>query len=796
MIALVANIAIVMLLACQANTLSEQKIHVRVMLSGPVQDATVTAWLVEASGGKLSDPVAGRELMISDPTDENGEVTLDLGVVDGIVLLEAAGGRTTDVVYGDGVSDGDVSDGDDGPGQQRDIPIEMGDFRMRTVVGINLRNVLVHERFITISPLTTAATRMARTRLERGQEPNYVDAVDAACKLLDSHVGESIRETQAIFIADPGPHVPEGLTLSPGLPGIINGFVLASFAGLAEHIAASSELSRESITSLDIARALVADASDDAGLLDGKGSDGPVTIVHCSSSQAQELCQVDANTWRADLAGALALYVMPSEHNGTGLGLDDMRSLIDRLQGNNDAGLFGEEPTVSIDFLGPQIDFLPVEIDDELLDLISFTEDSTPIHQATAQVVLGPRQAHAPCPVVYKYASRLNDPDDNPLYWEFIVRPSPVARREWSLDERAQYRVRIDSARWPDEWMEAEVVREEDGGLVFRAVVLEDSYPSISRVSEIFEIQVRGWDHLGQERKATTCWDQRILPIPLDIGEPEEISDSELRSLKARDLQNNNLADMLNGNGWAGIVRFEIKNGTSKRGHVGLRLVQAAMSYSKSWHRTNAFISSDMTGLFPNCIVNATCYLTVPARFSTTLVSGFAGLEEEPAVEIVVFDLSTGERIFPCYACNRRVFDVVPRQAVGLPSRYEVWVIVTDLSFLAPALPDEGEVGPFEDFALDPQRALPLTGVRYERMRICDFRTSEDEIECRVTSDYRHYRALLAASIDIPMINILVGRYLEMSDKDSMFEEYVEYRNYHWETMEGEVPVPYNGSTS
>ena len=774
-----------LMISCRPSSLSNQKVHVRVMLSGPVQGAIVTVWPVEAAGDKLSDRISGKELMISDPTDENGEVTLELGPMDGVLLLETSGGTTSDVGYGE-----------DSGTNQADSIVELGDFQMNSVVQINLHDVLVHERHVTISPLTTAATGMAHGRLERRLEANFIDAVDAACRLLDRHIGESVRETQAIFVADPGPHVPDGSTLTPTLAGVANGFVLASFAGLAEHIATTSEFSRDSITSLHIARALIEDASDATGLLDGMGPDGPVAISNCSPAQASDLCQVDANTWRADLAGALAIYVIPSERNGTGLGLDEMQALVDRLQGNADSDLFGDEPTVAIDFLAPRIEFLPVELDDESRDLITFAEDATPIHQATARLAIRPRQSpdDGPCPAVYKHVSRLSAPDDNPLHWMFAVKPAAAVRGQQApaveLDEKAEYRIRRAGTEWSAEWREAELVREEDDMLVFQATLLESAFPSLSRSKGEFEIQVRGSDRLGQERTATACWNHRLLPAPLDISEPIEITEVDQQSLHALGLESNNLAPALNGEQWAGIVKFQIRNGTAKPGYITLELMPSVIEYTKSWQRANALLFSD-SERYTDCVRNATCTMGAPPGFETVLVDQQEGVADFSVMEMGIVDLSVAMAPEICVGCGGGVVHVIkPMHESGLPRIYEVWVAAVNLSFLAPVLSEESDLDdPFEDFELDGYLTLPVTGVQGDRLLVCIIVMVGSNLDCSFSSLYRYHRVLTSASMNIPQIEVVMRNTVTLGG-EPISGEMIYYHGFHWETTEPDIPVP------
>lgn len=693
-----------------------------VYLSTPVVGATVQAQFLDERGQvELSAvPVV---------TDEAGRFSVNLGTVRGRLRLVAFGGQTIDLATGERV------------------PLEA------ELHAVLFRYHPAYPDEVAVTPLTTLATALGERRFQRGdEEPSYFEAMARAYELLSMHVGGfDLVHTP---LHDPGERV-----VAQDQGSVYHGLVLAALSSLAARIARESNLAPRSLHAGHLLDALVADASGPEARFDGIGASGSLRIGTCPppldctpGGTCTTICDLDANTLRADLATALAFDFLPSAQNGTGWTFENVRPLIEALQRNTDTELFGNTPIDELAGPPPTVRIVPSTMDDESRDLIEFSPAAVPIHTSRATLELAPGTT---CPVVYKHTHRLDEPNDNPIRWVFeVLDHRGVAIRP----EGGAYRIRLRGGDWLTDWLPANPRASVDGGIEYEAVLLRSDIPELGTTEGTFEIALRGQDALGTETTpALRCWEHVPLTVPLQVANVGEVVGPG--SLHAANLDpGNNLAPLLNGvalEQGRGVMELTLRNGTTEPAYVTLTVEQGAATYLKSWQEANAPLSVFRGET--DCLGTGACFLSFPPQFPTMIVTDESGVIDELVSGLVVEDLATGEILVPCPGCGPSEYLLAPRPSPGLPREYRVMLVATDLSALAP---QPFGAGPqlFFDVPLDPQRLpIPITGRSLGRVRKCFMPHDVDPRRCPGDEEHAHYIALTAASLAMDLLQV-IGR--------------------------------------
>lgn len=789
---LALGLALATLPSCTPET-PVRRLRIQVVAPAPIVDAEVFLWWVDGDGHPLRrDGRRSREVGLSSEnalaqghTDERGTVELSTGPAHGLVVLATSGGWTRDpwatpVTVGDGGVPGDASppgSGEPGePGQDAGASSEI-------FVAIELRSVLIdfipgpESSDAVISPLTTLAATIGERRLAHPfKEETYQQAMTRAFAMLGTHFG-GIDLTRGPIPTDTDQPLP-GL-----VPTAMHVLALHGLASLAHRIAEASSISGRNFHVLDLLAALLQDASDDRGLLDGMSLQGPVVVGACpmpdscavDDAACRPICRLDANTLRARLASALAFDFLPSPLNRTTLSLADVRPFIEHLQTSFEPELFDGSETAELDSPEPVIEVGSSPVFDEREDNVTFDEDAVPIHTPDEDALVDLGQ-DAACPAVGKHLHRLADPDANALRWQVVMRDrtgwpdsgdSPAA-----LDYRVKLRdpeslpgsgaagacdidtVRDPEQAWLTDWLPAQAIGSvDDGGILYEITLLRERVPALATTLQAeFEIVFRGRDALGREAIACRCWNHVLLPVPLDVGEITLATGPG--SLAARSLHpGNNLAPLLNGvplGEAAVLASFLIRNGTGEPAYVRFSVAQPLVQYAKCWHGTNAelfvFDPAD-----PDCISTRSCLAGFPPDRQTLVVSG-SGIIEHLVAGLRIQDVTaqTGAAVEICVECDP------PEQVIGArtPARgahtYRVDILVADLSVLAPHTAAEPPAMYFET-ALAPPHAVPITGVISPHdFHVC---TSPFGVVCEQSGIYQYYRSLVTAelSMDDPL---------------------------------------------
>jgi hypothetical protein len=700
-----------------------------VIVSAPVEGAQVSVWQLTPAGEKF-------ELLAEDVTDELGWFSVHVGQAAGGILIEAKGGLTAEPWA---------------PGEG--IGLEQG---LRAVLMDYLPGPLGTVRTVTVSPLTTIATALAESRLAHpDREDDYKKAIRRAYALLGEHFGGiNLIETPVASTsieADPN-------ELSDD---VRHALILAGLSGLAQWIAEESRVSALAFNTVKLTAKLVEDTSDERALFDGKGPGGPLRAGFCpvpaacdtDPSACATVCDLDANTLRADLATGLAFYFLPAAYNGTGLTFERVIDLVEALRTNTEPELFGDWPVEPLGGSLPAVVLGMTNIDDEWTDIITFSSAAVPSYTRTGPVtVLG---GDGPCEAqtVRKYVTRMDDPADNPVRWVFSV----VDRRGVAIDEeRGEYRVglrRVEGVDWLTEWRAARPLMQRADGIDFEVVLLRSELPALGTERGIFEIAFRAMDVLGHRAPAVrACWRHVPLAAPLWVSQAMEVPASDPRSLRAVEL-GDGMAPLLNGVPLAegkGIMEFEIRNGTSDDVYVTLSLQQSLAAFTKSWQKTNAFLRENLGSY---CLESGDCTQGWPPDRRTTIVTDELGTIAEFGGGVVVRDLATGSMVEPCEGCEPSEYRIKARRDDGVPSAYQVMVVVTDLSPLAPQ-PLGEDYGPFHDLVIDPvYLPLSITGRTYGQVRHCAD-ASPILGYCDREEVYMHYLALQSVMISLEYVRV------------------------------------------
>ena len=754
---------------CSESELTNQCLQVKVVASSPVVAAHVGAWQLEPDSDE-------RTLLDRGTTDEFGQVELKIGPADGLVLVESFGGMVA------------TSATLNGP---RTEQLRVEDFTLETIVELDLATALHVDRSVTISPLTSIATALADARFAHpSKESTRKDAVRTAFGLLSNHLGENFVDVYPIDLSEPA---------LVNTPGLHHSLAITAFEALAKRIAAEQGLTLQHMNELVIAKALIDDASDPQAVLDGIGPEGPISVASCRPPETcdvdledcRTICDFSSDTWRRDFPESMIFDVVLSERNGTGLDFDDLDESLSRLRTSREPELFGQvQDAAPIDRSPPTLAFSITLIIDEQDDVISFDGNSAPRHEPHGiQVPLGIEEQ---CPSLSKYVHRLDGAAENPIHFELSAESHPQIAL---LTESAEYRIlAVDgqTAVPVTEWIAVDFVDSADNGFIFRIVPYGSDVPELKTREGRFEIEVRAKDQIGQTGVARACWDHIPLPPPLRFDPMDIIPSSHPDSLLAVDLENNNVAPLLNGpvppEQSKGVVYFDIFNGTDEPAYITLAVEQPNAVVRKSWQMSYAQLSPRRAAEQPLCLVDGSCIAKIDLPPDIVVTD-----EMEIVADLVggvrVKDLTSSTFIQPCAGCDSNEYRLDPRPSEGGPRKYRVMLVATDLSSLAPQLSSETDDdigGPFSEYHLDPALPLRLSGQRYEYRLVCTVPRPDNT--CMEVADSRRYRALTNASIAISWLD-LTGRLRAASGLSYRDVIEVEYSaDYQWGTMEAVVP--------
>ena len=727
------------------------------MLATPVEGATVIASQIH-DDGTLTD-------VASAVTGMNGDAIVDIGAVDGIFLLEARGGHAPELGFGDSVS--------------------LGDLTLESHLVLDLQREYSPERQLTISPITSVAAALTKTRFAAASKDTQLTNVIAdTYGAVSNHIQEDIVHTRAIDIRAP----------NPPLQGMKNGVAIAGIGGLAQAVRLATGATVRAFSTVTLMTHLLDDASDDGSLLDGIGPTGnQISLGDCRPPEDDAICGMTANTWRSEWAEAIAAHVLGSAENtvdGAGIVLDDIRDLILHIRDNTDKSLFGDYPLGIIDRQPPRIAFRTTVVEDESAYRVLFddpdTAEPTYVHDDET-IELGQSGI---CPAIFKYVTRMDRPDQNPIHFEFTV-SSGADSLDSAAPENTDYRIGIidDFDSLAIEWLTSSEILEpigmaSQGELLYQIDLLRQEIPEFATREGVFVVKVQATDSIDQTASAIRCWRHVPLAAPLYITESTEVSVTDERSLHAFNLHpGSNLEDLLNGvlplEEGKGILEFRIRNGTDKPVYTKLKIDQAVTVYSKNWKRSYTRINNVAPD--PNCVDQQTC---IRSELDNTIVEGEMGNIAQLASGLLIWDENTGDLLAPCSACDPDIYRLDPRLGPENPSEYRVMLVVTDLRALSPGVEGEDE-GPMEDYVLDPQSPFLLTGRQYERVIWCHVVRLG---LCEMASLERLYLALTALSLSVPHIDIEV----QTSPANGVVtREYFDRRHpqYIWGSVEPNLPT-------
>jgi len=317
----------------------------QVVLAGPVANATVTVSQVsidDASASIVAD--AGTAT-----TDATGRFEVDVGELNGLFLIEAAGGEYTEPESGE--------------------LIELD--RTASIRTFQHLDLFASRTDALVSPIGHLTEAMARGYLAAGRSPDIDDALATVKPHLDAHFGNVDWERAA-------PAALDAPAASPTEP-VRAAFVLGAWTVLAEDLAVVAEASRQEVNSYalmvrwaeDLANGPF-DASADAGAFDGNDANarggglqvgacppvdpGCTAPSGCALGACRALCDLYAGTPRALLGGEM-VKLMRSGRNHTGLSDLDLLPVANAISDNADPFLFGGTCSDELDQLPPTLMF-------------------------------------------------------------------------------------------------------------------------------------------------------------------------------------------------------------------------------------------------------------------------------------------------------------------------------------------------------------------------------------------------------------------------------------------------------
>ncbi|RMH44949.1 MAG: hypothetical protein D6689_01120, partial [Deltaproteobacteria bacterium] len=307
-----------------------------VWASGPVAGATVTGFMRNPDGTIPPGVITAQAT-----TDEAGRFVLDVDTATDTVILEARGGRTVEAASGE--------------------PVELDP-------DVTLRGVVLDFRAdsdvtgVVVTPVTTLAVALGDARAAAGKEALHEDAMRRALELVGAHFGDvDAAAVEPVDVAGP-----EGEGLDQLTEPVRYGLVLAAWSRLAKEIADTSKLTVNAVNTLVLTEAWEADLGSAEALFDGRSDEGALFVgacdppPECAGSECRTVCDLDANTPRAELARALTVFAS-SGRNRTALAADDVRPLATAIAQDDEPELFGEAPPDAFDTEGPAIAFAAPE---------------------------------------------------------------------------------------------------------------------------------------------------------------------------------------------------------------------------------------------------------------------------------------------------------------------------------------------------------------------------------------------------------------------------------------------------
>lgn len=215
----------------------------------------------------------------------------------------------------------------------------------------------------------------ARFRQQLAVAPDPVVAFERASATLGAHLGA--LDWSEVEIADPAQS-----QASP-TEEVRAAFVLGGLAVLTSHMRLASAASAQAVTLGTAVEALSEDLAD--GILDGNDANDPAFGTGleigdcpappercvqppngCALAACRLACSLYANTLRTLLSQSIATYVgsqtSPSPWNRTGLAVEDLKPLLNKVAQNPDPELFGPACSESVDRLPPLLHWLaPME---------------------------------------------------------------------------------------------------------------------------------------------------------------------------------------------------------------------------------------------------------------------------------------------------------------------------------------------------------------------------------------------------------------------------------------------------
>lgn len=778
--------------------LSEARIRVLVHGgNGPVAGALVEVWCIDDDGysvganerpGESMDAVPA---MVEGRTDADGYVELGVGACEGSLYLRATGGTVVEFI---------------GSGQPPALYPVPKDVLMRAIVAAFMPyDDTIQE--LTISPFTALAVAVGEGRLA-SEDRRYIQAMHRAQEELGEHLGDidiALTHPATSYRAD-------------GAGGLLEDerylLILTAFADLAQSMADESGFADAQFWSLDLLRALLSDAWDGQGLLDGQCQSGLLSVAACvkpsgclpeiRTGACKTVCDLDGNTLRMDLANAIVYRFLPSDKNVVSLTFNDVRLLAEGLVSREAPLLFGAVQASSILGPAPIIEVEPTFVGDESDDIVSFSGNAMPRHEPSgARIEIG---AEGECPTVYKHVHRLESDDSNAIRWRFTVRDRSGAGVP--EDRGGQYRVCRGGLA--TEWMQAEPIASMGKGDVqYEAVVVRSHLSLLGEQEDIYRIEFRGFDAFERESEPVSrCWQLVLLAAPLEVGETVEVFDGD--SLHAVGLEPGKmpLAPLLNGisvSEGLSVMEFTVRNGTREPVYLSLDYEQPTAVASKDWILTSALLHIDDIDA-PSCIPQGTCPTDWPAHILSVDPNPVAVAVPAFIDGIRAWDVSSASgvpvELLPCDACGTNEFLIPEHRDPSHPTTIRFRVVVSHLGELAPRSTDVGEAGGerrvfYEDVPIDPEfYPTIITGERYEYDDVVFCQVpGADGSSCLTAAFYAYYRALTAASLSVGEI-VIIGRTrpsLAIPARIPISHDGVfgTLDSFSWTTVEQPLPAPH-----
>jgi hypothetical protein len=314
----------------------------RVVLTSPVANATVTVSQID-----LTSPTGEiRAVAGTATTDATGAFSVELGELNGLFLVESAGGEYTEPASGERIALDPSA----------------------TIRSLQQVELFAGRADALVGPIGHLTEAMARGYLAHGDAQRLDDALAAVKPHLDAHFGDVDWERTALAdLSQPATSPTEPVRAS---------LVLGAWALLATDLAVAAEASPQEINSYTLlsrwAEDLAAGPFAGEGAFDGNDGNARATGLQvgacaptapecaipagCSLGACRTLCDLYSGTPRAIFAGELMKLVRAPD-NGTGLGEAALMPIALALSERTDALLFGSACTESLDNLPPTLLF-------------------------------------------------------------------------------------------------------------------------------------------------------------------------------------------------------------------------------------------------------------------------------------------------------------------------------------------------------------------------------------------------------------------------------------------------------